>query len=165
MPLEIDFYVVFTAEVNIMSDQRQSIECLNHLLKNQFTLINQGILHARIFSHWGLIDLEQMEKEQYLEEMQQSNQIIERILTLGGLPNLQNSKKMHIGSSVEEILLSDVSLKKNSLCFLPSSIQHLESVYDNISREIFVRILEKIEEHVAVLEGKIKATEPFHKHN
>jgi bacterioferritin len=84
--------------------------------------------------------------------MKQSDQLIERILFLEGLPNLQMLGKLYIGEQTEEMLQCDMSFQEQQLPLLRKAIQLCEEVQDYVSRELLEDILEYEEEHVDWLE-------------
>ena len=125
---------------------------LNSALKNELTAINQYFLHARMLRHWGVTKLGKHEHDESIDEMKHADKLIERILFLGGLPNLQDLDKLLIGESVKEILECDLKLEQQAMVVLRDAIHHAESVRDDISRELFEDILEGEEEHVDFIE-------------
>src|ERR1700760_3724023 len=117
------------------------IQHLNKVLKNELTAINQYFLHARMLRHWGVTKLGKHEYDESIDEMKHADKLIERILFLGGLPNLQDLDKLLIGENVREILECDLKLEQQAMVVLREAIQHAESVRDYISRELFEDIL------------------------
>ena len=91
-----------------------------------------------------------------IDEMKHADKLIERILFLGGLPNLQDLDKLLIGESVQEILECDLKLEQQAMVVLREAIQHAESVRDYISRELFEGILEGEEAHVDFIETQFE---------
>ncbi len=135
-----------------MKGDAKVIEFLNTQLTNELTAINQYFVHARILRHWGVTHLGKHEYDESIEEMRHADWLIERILFLGGLPNVQRLNQVLIGQTVEEILKADLAMEQDAIPLLREAIRHCESVADYVSREVLERILESEEEHVDFLE-------------
>ena len=135
-----------------MKGDAKVIEFLNAALKNELTAINQYFLHSRMLKDWGVSILAAYEYKESIEEMHHADWLIERILFLGGLPNLQDLGRLRIGESVKEILEADLALEHDAIPLLRDAIAHCESVRDYGSRDLFGRILHNEEEHVDYLE-------------
>jgi bacterioferritin len=131
------------------------IQHLNAVLKNELTAINQYFLHARMLTHWGVTKLGEHEYRESLDEMKHADRLINRILFLGGLPNLQDLDKLLIGESVQELLECDLRLEQAAMPRLREAIAYCESLKDFISRELFEAILDSEEEHVDFLETQL----------
>jgi bacterioferritin len=128
------------------------IEHLNTQLTNELTAINQYFLHARILRHWGVTKLGAHEYKESIEEMRHADWLIERILFLGGLPNLQRLNQVLVGQTVEEILRADLAIEEKATGDLREGIAYAESVRDFVSRDLLLKILENEEEHVDFLD-------------
>jgi bacterioferritin len=134
----------------------KTIEFLNLILKNELTAINQYFLHSRMLADWGISELSKREYEESIDEMKHADRLVQRILFLGGLPNLQYLDKMLIGENVMEIIAGDLALEEKALRDLRDAIQHAESIRDYGSRELYLRILESEEEHIDYLRTQQK---------
>ena len=131
---------------------RKTIDWLNKALKAELTAINQYFLHSRMLKDWGVSKLAKKEYEESIEEMNHADTIIERILFLGGLPNLQDLGKLYIGETVEEILQCDMKLEDIAVPMYRDAVAHCEKVRDYGTRDILQAILIEEENHVDFLE-------------
>ena len=142
-----------------MKGDPKVIEFLNKCLKNELTAINQYFLHSRMLNDWGVTKLGKKEYDESIEEMHHADWLIERILFLGGLPNLQDLGKLMIGETVEEILECDLKLENLAIPLLRDAIEYSESVRDYVSRDLFCKILDNEEEHVDFIETQFDLIE------
>ena len=129
----------------------KTIEFLNKILKNELTAINQYFLHSRMLANWGVSELSKKEYEESIDEMKHADLLIQRILFLGGLPNLQHLDKLLLGETVEEIIACDLKFEEKALADLREAIAYAETQKDYGSRVLYESILKNEEEHVDYL--------------
>ncbi|MEM7083296.1 MAG: bacterioferritin [Pseudomonadota bacterium] len=148
-----------------MKGDKQVIQHLNVILRNELTAINQYFLHAKMLQDWGLTKLAAVEHHESIDEMKHADTLIERILFLEGIPNLQDLGRLMIGENTEEILNCDLALELNGVDDLTAAIDHCQAVKDFTSKEILKRILESEEEHIDFLETQLGLIEKVGIHN
>ncbi len=131
------------------------IKLLNSQLTNELSAINQYFLHARMYQHWGLEKIGKKEYEESIGEMKHADKLINRILMLGGLPNLQALHKLMIGENTVEMLQCDLKLEYISQATVKEGIAACEAAGDYVSRAVFQEILDDTEEHIDWIETQI----------
>lgn len=132
---------------------------LNKILKQELTAINQYFLHAKMYEDWGLTKLAAHERSESVDEMKHADALMERVLFLGGLPNLQDLGKLYVGQDVQEMLACDLRLEMEAVPNLREAIEYCETCNDYVSRELFESILESEESHIDWLETNIELIE------
>jgi bacterioferritin len=135
------------------------ITALNKMLYNELTAINQYFLHARMMRHWGFKALGEKIYEESIGEMKHADKLVERILMIGGLPNMQDLGKLHIGENVVEALNADLTLEVVARNDTAEAITLFERERDYVSREIATKILVDSEEHIDYLETQMGLVE------
>jgi bacterioferritin len=142
-----------------MQGDKKVIAHLNAQLKMELTAVNQYFLHYRMLKNWGFERLAKFEHDESIDEMKHADRIIERVLMIGGLPNLQDLGKLLIGETVVEILQCDLKAERGGQAHLKDAIEYCESVRDYVSRELFEEILSDTEHHVDHLETQLELVE------
>ena len=148
-----------------MQGDAKVLEYLNRQLKNELTAINQYFLHYRMLKNWGLLRMAKHEHDESIEEMKHADQLMDRVLTLGGLPNLQDLGKLLVGETAVETMSCDLKVELAGQKHLKEAIGYCESVRDYVSREIFERILEDTEEHIDYLETQLELVQKVGEQN
>lgn len=133
------------------------VDVLNQVLTAELTAINQYFLHAKLCGHWGFARLAHHVRHESIDEMKHADRIIDRILFLGGFPNLQRLSPLEIGETVPEMLERDHALEVVAVDRLNRGIELALRVGDNGTRELLAHILVDEEEHMDWIETQQEA--------
>ena len=123
------------------------LAALNEALKGELTAINQYFLHARMLEDWGYMKRGKEEYDESIEEMRHADRLIQRILLLGGLPNLQDLGKLYIGENLRELIECDLRLELEGIAHYRQAIKTCEEAFDYVSRDLLIHILQDEEDH------------------
>lgn len=130
-----------------MRGDKEVIRALNKVLGQSLIAINQYFLHARIARHWGLEALNENFYRQSIYEMKWSDDLIARILLLGGLPNLQDYGKMFIAEDVPEMIDCNLRLERQKFDIITDAIALCEQHQDYVSRQLLTTLKDGNEEY------------------
>ncbi len=139
-----------------MKGDPRVIDALNDVLTGELTAISQYFLHAKMCLNWGYAYLGKKIYDESIDEMKHADKLVERVLFLDGLPNLQKLGKLSIGSSVVEILKSDLALESGTIPRLNLAIALCRDAGDNGSENLLTEILVDSESHVDWLEQQVE---------
>lgn len=139
-----------------MKGDTKVIKLLNAQLTNELSAINQYYLHSRMYKNWGFDKIAKKEYEESIGEMKHADKLIDRILMLGGLPNLQALHKLMIGEDTQEMLQCDLKLEQAAQKTVKEGIATAEAAADYVSRDLFLMILQDTEEHIDWLETQLE---------
>ncbi len=132
------------------------INALNEVLTGELTAINQYFLHAKMCQDWGYQKLAAYIRHESIDEMKHADVLIERILYLGGLPNVQRLFKVTIGETVEEQFKVDLALEYLAVPRLQKAIELCVEKSDEGTRVLLSEILTSEEEHIDWLEAQLE---------
>lgn len=138
---------------------KATIQLLNEVLTGELTAVNQYFCHARMCSNWGYTRLASHIQEESIDEMRHAQSLIDRVLYLGGVPNVQRLGKVNIGETVKEQLTVDLALEMEAIPRLNKGIEQLRESGDNGSRILLEGILTSEEAHVDWLEAQLELIE------
>ena len=94
-----------------MKGSSKVIDVLNDLLAGELTAMDQYFVHSRMYDDWGLSKLYERIGHEMEDETGHADAMIKRILFLEGKPNLTKREPLNIGSTVPEMLKSDLDLE------------------------------------------------------
>ena len=142
-----------------MEGDPRVVELLNQHLTLELTAINQYFLNARMCQNWGYERLAKRHREISLEEMTDSEELIDRILYLEGLPNLQRLGTVRVGETpVEQIRLA-AELERGALRDLNRYIATCVEVGDHGTREFLAGMISEEERHLDYWETQLTSIE------
>ncbi len=131
------------------------VKVLNEVLTAELTAINQYFLHGEMCRNWGLMRLYKLGKKHSIDEMKHAEEVMERILYLGGVPNVQRLDKINIGETVPEQLASDRTLETQAIERLNRAVIVCRDAGDNGSRVLVEEILTSEEEHLDWIDAQL----------
>lgn len=138
-----------------MKGNKKVIDALNEILTAELTGINQYFLHAKMCRHWGYERLYGKAYEAAVGEMKHADALIERILFLGGVPNLQRLGRLSIGETVPEQLKLDLAVEVDAVKRFNKTIALCGQLGDNGTRDLLEPMLRSEEEHLDWLETQV----------
>lgn len=138
-----------------MQGDPKIIHHLQAQLRNELTATSQYFLHYRVLQHWGLGKLARKEYEESVGEMKHADRLMARILTLDGMPHLQDLGKLLIGEDVPDILDCDLRLERAAQVTIKEGMAACEAARDYVSRGILQDVLDDTEAHIDFLETQI----------
>ncbi len=133
------------------------IELLNDILTFELTLINQYWLNYRMLDSWGLSKLGEIFKGYSLEEMEDADKYIDRILFLDGHPNVQRMNTVQVGETAKEMLELAMAREQEAVDKLNAGIALCVEVGDHGTRELLAEAVLEEEGHLDFYETQLDA--------
>src|SRR5690554_6097198 len=119
---------------------------LNELLKWELTSIDQYTRNAAFYDDWGFTKLQERISHEADDERAHAQLLIDRIIFLGGKPNMNARYAVTDETDVPAMLASDLALELNNAKALKKNIALCEAEGDFVSRQMLVQILKDTEE-------------------
>ncbi len=142
-----------------MKGDTKVIEYLNAALRSELTAISQYWLHYRLQEDWGYGKIAAKSRAESVEEMHHADKLIERILFLGGHPNLQKLDALRIGQTLKETLDCDLAAEHDARKLYIEARDHCEKVSDHVSKNLFEELIADEEGHIDYLETQLELFE------
>ena len=89
-----------------MKGHTEIIDGLNSLLCLELTAMDQYFIHSEMYADWGLYKLHERIAHESDDEKGHAKAIIERILFLGGKPDMVARNPLQIGETVADMMKS-----------------------------------------------------------
>lgn len=138
-----------------MKGDPKVIEYLNASLRHELTAVSQYWLHFRLQEDWGLGAMARKSREESIEEMQHADKLIERIIFLGGHPNLQKLDPLRIGQTPRETLECDLAAEESARALYKEARDVCNSAGDYVTMKLFEELLADEEGHIDFLETQL----------
>lgn len=139
-----------------MKSSQKVIDYLNFLLAGELGARDQYFIHSQMYAEWELGKLHDRIYHEMEDETLHARLIINRIIMLGGTPNMQVGK-INIGTDVPSMLKSDLDLECEVQEHLKEGIAICEAERDYVTRDMLVGQLEDTEQdHAHWLEKQLR---------
>lgn len=138
-----------------MKGNKQVIDKLNALLRDELTAINQYMVHSEMCKNWGYERLHDEIEKRAITEMKHAEKHIERIIFLEGMPQVSKLGEITIGKDVEAQFKNDVQDEYDAVASYNEGIQMARDAGDNATRDMLEKILHDEEDHVDWLEAQL----------
>jgi len=138
-----------------MRGDAEVVDALNEILTSELTAINQYFIHYKMLENWGYKRLAKKKREESIEEMKHADRVIERILYLGGVPNMQRLSPVRVGEEPIEMHKLDLTLELEAVARLNRAIALFLSKNDGGSRDLVEKILSEEEDAIDWLEAQL----------
>lgn len=139
-----------------MQGDKDVIEFLNKALRHELTAVSQYWLHYRLTDDWGFTKLAKKLREESIEEMEHADALIERILMLGGHPNLQQLDPLKIGEDLKEVLESDLAAEMSAAKLYRKATAACMDKKDFVTKNLFEKLLADEEGHIDWIETQLQ---------
>jgi bacterioferritin len=133
----------------------QVLESLSQALKAELTAVLQYLLHAKVCQKLGYQRLAEFKRKESAEELGHAEALVERIVFLGDSPNMTDLSSVQDCEGEKEQLESDLALENDAIKRLNTAVKVAVEAGDNVSRQLFDKILADEDHHIDHLEGQI----------
>ncbi len=145
-----------------MQGKQNIIDALNVLLANELTAMDQYFIHSRMYLDWGLQKLYERIDHEVTDEKAHASAIIERILFLGGTPNMVTRDPIQVGHDVPSMLQNDLNVEYHVGALLKKTMALCEAEQDFVTRSMLQTLLDDTEnDHAHWLEQQLRHIKLF----
>lgn len=139
-----------------MKGSNRIIESLNKLLAGELASMDQYFIHSSMYEDWGLTKLYERIAHEFDDEKEHATWLVQRILFLGGTPDLVTREPIKVGKNVPEMISNDLELEHSVTKALKDVMALCEAEQDYQTREILRKMLEDTEmDHAYWLEKQL----------
>lgn len=139
-----------------MQGNQKVIDGLNSLLGFELAAMDQYFIHSQMYLDWGFTKLYERINHEFDDEKGHATKLIERMLFLGGTPDMQTRTGLKIGAEVPDMLESDLRVEYEVANRLKEVIAICETEQDYVSRDMLLVLLDDTEmDHAYWLEQQL----------
>jgi bacterioferritin len=131
------------------------VELLNDALTFELTVTNTYFLHARMLDNWGLPKLGKVFYDLSIDEMRDSDALINRILLFDGHPNVQRLGAIQIGETPEEMLSLAFASERAAVAQFNSGARECHDLGDHGTAAVFEDMVRDEEKHADWFEAQL----------
>jgi bacterioferritin len=142
-----------------MQGNKKVIEQLNRALSSELTAIVEYLTQAEMCNNWGYVRIADRTKARAIEEMRHAEGLIERILFLGGMPNVDVGLKPQLGSNVQQQMEIDLKDERDAVRHYNQAVQVCVDAKDDGSKALFERMIGDEERHADFLEAQLHSVQ------
>jgi bacterioferritin len=140
-----------------MKGNAKVIDALNGLLAFELAAMDQYFIHSRMYHDWGLTKLFERIDHETDDEKGHASLLIERILFLEGVPDMVTRDGLKIGSTVPEMLESDLRVEYAVDEALKDAMALCEAEKDFVTRNMLQTLIDDTEsDHAFWLEQQLR---------
>lgn len=139
-----------------MQSKPAIIDALNNLLSYELAAMDQYFIHAQMYEDWGYMKLFERINHEFDDEKGHATKLIQRMLFLEGQPDMITRSGFKIGTTVPDMLASDLRVEYAVAEQLRITIDLCEKERDYVTRDMLLVLLDDTEmDHAHWLEQQI----------
>lgn len=139
-----------------MKGHPKIVAMLNLRLSEEHTAIQQYRTHSAMCKNWGYKELAEYLAKRADDEKEHTEEIMERILFLGGIVDFSAIGEVKVGENVGEMFLLDQESEASAIAGYTDSIKLCVELEDFGTRTLMEHILLEETSHLSVIEENIQ---------
>lgn len=136
-----------------------SLKHLQRAITMELTTVNQYLLQAHQFSHWGIDRLATRMFDEVKDEGEHANRFIARMMFLEGDPNVRDLDMISKPESVRQIFETQHKMELDARVYYDKAARECQQAGDAGTFDLFISILKDEEEHIDFIEEQFDLLE------
>lgn len=142
-----------------MKSDEHVVKYLNKALRAELTAADHYWLHSKLLEDWGFAGLAAKQLAESVEERQHADRLLDRVIFLGGTPELQRNDSSKISCNVKDILEIDLKEERAARALYMEARACCNKKADYGSMRIFEDLIIDEEGHIDWLETQLSLIE------